>query len=1047
MGVIYSGSHGELDFQRDFIEKLVEVGWKDGILKNATEKDLIENWRKIISRNNIGKLNNVELSENEMGQIISEVNSKCSTPIKANNFLHGRNVPIVRDSNSKDICGRNTTVYLDIFNSEEIAGGKSIYQIVDQVIFDSKDDNYQNRRGDVMLLINGIPVIHIELKASGVEIKEAYNQIQKYSDAGIFTSIFSMIQVFFIITPEDAEYFANPGESSKFNDAFVFRWADKLNIPVTDWVSLCKGSSSILSIPEAHKLVGWYTVADRAKDTLKVLRSYQCNGVDSILRRTKIQDWEEKDPLGGFVWCTTGGGKTLTSFKAGQLIIDQGLADKVVFIIDRVELNDQSLEEYKSFQRDGEDVQETYSTIDLFTKLKSKDSKDSLIVTSIQKLSRIYDDNLGKYANDLDKIKEKRVVFIVDEAHRSNFGKMHQRIKDTFEKALFFGFTGTPIFKENGKDGFTTNTVFGECLAAYKLSDGIRDENVLGFSPTAVETYRVDDLRERVALEKSKSKDEKEALSDPAKWREYQKYYNLEMHGKETDNGYIYGIEDYISNAQYDNDKHRNAVIDDILKNWDRNSYSCNKDAGIVRFHAILATTSIPEAIKYYKLLKDRKCDLNFTALFDPNIDNSGKKALDKSDRLIEIVNDYNKMFDMHFNRKNDPSLRNFKSDIKDRLAHKNQYRSMALDDKEKEKRLDLLIVVDQMLTGFDSQFVNALYLDKVLKDESLIQAMSRTNRVFNKENKPFGIIRFYRKPYTMKEVYLNDALELYCGGKKGGALVASLEENLDFCNEYFDTISKIFNNDGIKDFDCLPKSEEARKKFKKEFRNLWICLNSAKLQGFVWGGQLEDKLHFSKDTYDRLEKRYHDLVSHGHNGVDRRLGYDLDTSLSSMSMQKIDADYLEKLFGNIAPKLYDLDEKEKVYYIGQIEKELGRLSEVEQKYARMIINDIKMGVLKVEFGKKLSDYICEYYKRDRDNKLNELVENLGINKDLLVEILQENPRVSTDLPQNKFDILCKSADKDKVINYVYKKDGERITRFQVSIRVWQMLEDFILNN
>ena len=223
--------------------------------------------------------------------------------------------------------------------------------------------------------------------------------------------------------------------------------------------------------------------------------------------------------------------------------------------------------------------------------------------------------------------------------------------------------------------------------------------------------------------------------------------------------------------------------------------------------------------------------------------------------------------------------------------------------------------------------------------------------------------------------------------------------------------------------------------------------MNSAKLQGFVWGGQLEDKLHFSKDTYDRLEKRYHDLVSHGHNGIDRRLGYDLDTSLSSMSMQKIDADYLEKLFGNIAPKLYDLDEKEKVYYISQIEKELGRLSEVEQKYARMIINDIKMGVLKVEFGKKLSDYIFEYYEKDRDNKLNELVENLGINKDLLVEILKDKPRVSTDLPQNKFDILCKSADKDKVINYVYKKDGEKITRFQVSIRVWQMLEDFILNN
>lgn len=1047
MGVIYSGSHGELDFQRDFIEKLVEVGWKDGILRNATEKDLIENWRKIISRNNISKLNNVELSNDEMNQIMSEVKDKCSSPIDANNFLQGKNVPIVRDSDSADILGRNTNVLVDIFNPIEIAGGKSTYQIVDQIIFDSKDENYQNRRGDVTLLINGIPVIHIELKASGVEIKEGYNQIQKYAQAGVFQGIFSMIQVFFIITPEDAQYSSNPGESSKFNESFVFRWADKQNIPVTDWVSLCKGPSSILSIPEAHKLVGWYTVADTAKETLKVLRSYQCDSIDSILRRTQMQVWGDKDPLGGFIWCTTGGGKTLTSFKAGQLIIDHGLADKVVFVIDRVELNDQSLEEYKSFQRPGEDVYETYSTLDLFTKLKSNNSNIHLIVTSIQKLSRIYDDNLGKYANDLNKIKEKRVVFIVDEAHRSNFGKMHQRIKDTFEKALFFGFTGTPIFKVNGKDGFTTDTVFGGCLSSYKLSDGIRDENVLGFSPTAVETYKADDLRERVALEKSKSRDEKEAMKDTKKWKIYQEYYNLEMYGKETNNGYIMGIEDYISNAQYDNDKHRNAVIDDILKNWDRNSYSSNKDGGIVRFHAILATTSIPEAIRYYRLLKERKCKLNFTALFDPNIDNSGKKALDKSDGLIEIVNDYNKMFNTPYNRKTDPNLRSFKGDIKDRLSHKNSYKSLSLDDKDKDKKLDLLIVVDQMLTGFDSQFVNALYLDKVLKDESLIQAMSRTNRVFNKENKPFGIIRFYRKPYTMKEVYLNDALELYCGGKKGGALVASLEKNLELCNEFFDSILKIFNNDGILNFDCLPKSEEDRKKFKKEFRNLWICLNSAKLQGFVWGSSLESNLDFSKDTYERLEKRYQDLVSHNHNIIDRRVGYDLDPNLSSMSMQKIDADYLEKLFGRITVNLYDLDEKGKKSYVEQIEKELGRLSELEQKYARLIIKDIQMGSLKVEVGKKLFDYIVEYAQKDREKQIDDIVENLGIDKKLLLEILERHPRSNTDLPQNKFEILCKSADKNKVIEYVFKTEGVKLSDLKTNARLDTILKEFIYKN
>lgn len=648
MPLPYTGKHGELNFEADLIEMLQSVGWNDGLLKNVDEKDLIENWRNILNTNNKAKLNGVELSDNEMMQIMEHVRLKCNTPVKANIFINGKDICIIRDGDSKDTEHAGKEVYLEIFDPVEIAGGKSKYQIAEQIKYNTSA-NFNDRRGDVLLLINGIPVIHIELKASGVSVTEASNQIKKYAKEGIWTGLFSLIQVFFAMTPEDVVYFANPGAYTNYNDAFFFRWGDTSNNPIKDWKTLCKGENAILSIPEAHQLVGYYTIADKNKDILKVSRSYQCHAIRAILKRVANQNWGNNTPLGGYVWCTTGGGKTMTSFKAGQLIIDKGLVDKVVFVVDRVELNTQSLEEYNSFSRDGEEVCETKNTHDLFNKLKSSKSKDGMMVTSMQKLERINDEDYKEKKSDLALIKSKRIVFIIDEAHRSQFGEMHEKVKRTFINALFIGFTGTPIFSENDKDGCTTETVFGKCLATYSIASGIRDGNVLGFDPKAVKTYEDSDLREHIVLDLANAKNLQEVKDDATKFKIYKKIMKLDMAAKKDEHGKIIekGVEDYLPARQYNNDDHRGKVVEDILKNWD----ILSKGEKGTQFHAILSTTSIAEACTYYEIFNSTT-NLNVTTLFDPTIDNGGDSSLDKEDALIKIVDDYNNKFHTLFDRK-----------------------------------------------------------------------------------------------------------------------------------------------------------------------------------------------------------------------------------------------------------------------------------------------------------------------------------------------------------------------------------------------------------
>lgn len=1033
----------EAEFEEALIKILSEKGWKDGVLKNCSEKDLLKNWANILFENNRGidRLNDYPLTDSEMQQILEQIEN-LRTPLKLNGFINGKSVSIVRD-NPDDTLHFGKEVSLKIYDRREIAAGQSRYQIAQQPKFPTKSKMLNNRRGDLMLLINGMPVIHIELKKSGVPVSQAYNQIEKYSHEGVFTGLFSLIQIFVAMEPNETVYFANPGADGKFNPDYYFHWADYNNEPINEWD---KVASALLSIPMAHQLIGFYTVADDSDGVLKVMRSYQYFAASAISDKVAKTKWENNNQLGGYVWHTTGSGKTMTSFKSAQLIASSKDADKVIFLMDRIELGTQSLKEYRGFADENESVQATENTGVLITKLKSTTPADTLIVTSIQKMSNIKDEAGGLNASDIKHINEKRIVFIVDEAHRSTFGDMLITIKKTFPRAIFFGFTGTPIHEENQKKKNTTTTVFGNELHRYSIADGIRDKNVLGFDPYKVLTFKDKDVRKVVALEKAKAETEEEAIADATKSKVFYKYMDskqVEMVGHyDTEGKYIKGIEDYIPNIQYQTEEHTNAVVQDILDNWvtlSRNS----------KFHAIFATSSIPEAIEYYRLIKKAQPELKVTALFDPNIDNNGG-AIFKEEGLVEIIEDYNKQYGQDFTI---PTFAKMKKDIAARLAHKKPYERIVNNP---DKQIDLLIVVDQMLTGFDSKWINTLYMDKILLYENIIQAFSRTNRLFGPD-KPFGTIRYYRKPHTM-EKNINDAVKLYSGDKPLGLFVQHLADNLKMLNELFTNITDLFQNAGINNFEKIPKDTAVCRKFAKDFKDFNAYLEAAKIQGFKWDtsnyvdeetGEIIETA-FDENTYLALVLRYKELSdsSDSNSGGVGESSYDLVGYIVEFDTGLIDSDYMNSRFDKYI-KLLHIDGTSKDA-LEQAETELhktfARLSQEEQKYANIFLHDIQRGEVKISEDKTFRDYINEYMSKSKDDQIHRIAIALGVDENILRNLMSLKLNDANINEFGRYDELKKTVNKTKAKEYFEQIEGIKIIPPKVIVKVDKLLREFILS-
>ena len=1053
----------EASFEEAVITVLKQHGWDDagGVLRYPTEQDLIDNWAKILFQNNadIDRLNGCPLTQGEMAQIIEQIET-LKTPLALNGFINGKTVAITRD-NPDDALHLGKEVSLKIYDRQEIAAGQSRYQIAQQPVYPAKSKILNDRRGDLCLLINGMPVIHIELKRSGVPVSQATGQIEKYAHEGVFTGLFRLVQIFVGMTPDEARYFANPGAGA-FSPNFYFHWEDFNNEPVCaggkpgtdEWKRF---ASTLLSIPMAHQLIGFYTVADSSDGCLKVMRSYQYYAAAAISDKVRRCKWDEPRHSstpgrpGGYIWHTTGSGKTMTSFKSAQLIADSHDADKVVFLMDRIELGTQSLSEYRSFADDADDVQGTENTQVLKSKLASDDPKNRLIVTSIQKMSNLKAGESRITQAELDRLASKRIVFIIDECHRSTFGDMLQDIRRAFPNALFFGFTGTPILDENQKKGSTTAMVFGECLHRYSIADGIRDGNVLGFDPYMVTTFDDRDVREAVALEQAKAATVIEAITDDRKSKVF--YYYMDSTkvpmGPMVDSAgnRIKGIEDFLTRAQYwPGTPHHGKVVEDILRRFPVLSHG-NK------FHAILATSSIPEAIDYYRAFKERAPQMKVTALFDPSIDNNAGSTV-KEDALVELIEDYNKAYGQEFTIPTWPAM---KKDISARLSHKKPYVNV---DSNRDSRIDLLIVVDQMLTGFDSKWLNTLYLDKVIDYESIIQAFSRTNRLLGPD-KPFGTIRYYRRPHTMKG-YIEAAVKLYSGDRPLDMFVQKLPDNIALMDARLQEILMVFEAAGVGDLSKLPASQEARRKFAKEFVELNEFLEAAKVQGFTWEqdtyefeeepeeGEPRGKSFFvqpviDERTYLILVQRYKELFAGGGGPGDApEAPYELDGHITEIDTGLIDSDYMNANFEKWL-KCLEQDDEGLAAAREELHRSFASLSQDDQRFAELFLHDVERGDAALEDGKTLRDYITSYARKAKNAQVERIVEALGIDGELLATMAALDLTESNINEFGRFDDLKDSVDKLRAKAFFEEKEGKTLPLFKVNTRAAALLKKFIL--
>lgn len=698
----------EYEFENEVIEYLTNIGgtsqWE--YVESIKSIDgLWDNFKSILERNNRSRLKNKPLTDNEFRQV-KKVISDLNTPYEAGKFLYGVNgiseVVITPDDDP------NKTIFLSVFDQKEVGAGDNVYQIVNQIEKPNVIVGKQNRRFDVTLLINGLPIIQIELKKEMHPAEESLNQMQQYISEKQFSGIFSTVQILIAMTPYEIKYMANT-TLKQFNKDFAFEWQDeKSSSPIRSWK---KFADKVLSIPMAHEMSTRYMILDgtQNKESIKVMRPYQVYATKRVLEKVKKYDFNHDDSRLGYVWHTTGSGKTITSFKTAWLASREPNVDKVVFLVDRIALTNQTVDAYKAYDPTSDVngltgvISDTANVSDLQRKLTKK-SDSNIIVTSIQKMARFVSRKSFKVPNH-------RILFIVDEAHRStgngtDSAGMLSSIKRAIPTAAWVGYTGTPKFEAD-----ETYKVFGDSLHEYTIKEAIADRNVLGFKVEFKETIQ--------------------PPVDP------------------TEEEYSQGIKGSVYDESHE---HVELVVDDILKNW--NSRSCDRKYNAlftVRVGGIKAST--PRVMEYFRAFKEKQSNLKenekikIAVSFSQDTSN-GNNQLETNEGLHEAIIDYNQMFNTNFDMS---TVKQYTNDLASRLN------KSAVDG----MYLDLVIVIDQLLTGFDAPELNTLYVDRSLNDSGLIQAYSRTNRVHDFDTKPYGNVVNYRWPKENEES-MNLALNKY---------------------------------------------------------------------------------------------------------------------------------------------------------------------------------------------------------------------------------------------------------------------------------------------
>ncbi|AYE39229.1 type I restriction endonuclease subunit R [Companilactobacillus zhachilii] len=869
----------ELAFENNLIDYLVNLGgtkqW-DYLPEIKTTEDLWENFKNIVEQHNQDRLDG-KLSDAEFKQI-KVIIGQLETPYQAGQFLYGMNgisqVEVDLDN------GKH--VYLKIFDQDNIGAGDTIYQIVNQIERPAVIPGRKARRFDTTLLINGLPIIQIEEKADGHDAKEALNQMHQYIEENQYSDIFSTLQILVAITPHDSRYMAN-STADKFNTDFAFRWqkADD-NKPVFDWREF---ANNMLSIPMSHQMATNYMILDGTPkhQMIKVMRPYQVYATQRVIRKIRQHTFGIDDQGVGYVWHTTGSGKTISSFKAAWLASRLPNVDKVVFLVDRVALTNQTVDEYKAYdpenteESNGGVVTDTSNRWVLERKLNKKGN--GIIVTSTQKMDSIVRTNNFKPVN-------KNIVFIVDEAHRSTSGEMLQRIKDGFRKSAWIGYTGTPVFDTYP----TTKQVFGDLIHAYTIRDAIADKNVLGFKVDFETTLSDSVLKDQYLPAYFKSRYPSMSEQD------------IDMR---IDNMADEDMDDTVEPSVYDNNpKHIELVVKDIIKNWNKRSRNGEYNA-LFTTHVGGGKASTPMAMAYYDEFKKQNADLEnplrVGITFSQDTSNSDKQR-ENNGSLRKIMNDYNEEFGTSFD---DTQVKEYTAQVVSRL-------NRTIDD---GKYFDIVIVVDQLLTGFNAPQLNTLYVDRTLQGAALIQAYSRTNRVYDMQTKPFGRIVNYRWPHHT-EILMKKALAMYANRDSAqGAgdpeppadvFVPPVEETK---KELKKTVKQLA--DYSSNFTRVPDDDNKVKEMYSSLRKYNHLMSMIK-QDVSYDEEHPDKLlgelGMSIDKEEVLTTTIKNEVKQRIALIDHVDVSQVDLQMEHVKAIKVNYDYLEELIADLMNQYHDAD-------------------------------------------------------------------------------------------------------------------------------------------
>lgn len=883
--------------EEQLIEQLQKLNYSYVEIKD--EKVLLSNLKKQLEKHN-----NITFSDKEFERVLN-ILSKGSVFEKAKTLREKQH--ILRDN------GDN--LYFEFIQSEHWCQNQ--FQVTNQV---TMEGSYKNRY-DVTILINGLPLVQIELKRRGLELKEAFNQTNRYQrhSFGAGAALFQYIQIFIISNGVNTKYYAN-NKYQSFKQTYY--WTDKENKRLTN---ILNGfTSDFLEPCHISKMICKYVVLNEANKILMVLRPYQYYAVEALIDKVKNSNHN------GYIWHTTGSGKTLTSFKASQIIMQMPQVKKVVFVVDRKDLDYQTTKEFNSFSKGSIDGTDNTKAL---VKQFSDDTK--LIVTTIQKLNTAI--SKSQYLSKMEKLKDEHIVFIFDECHRSQFGETHNRIKDFFNNYQMFGFTGTPIFADNavknelGKR--TTKELFGECLHKYVITDAIKDENVLKFSIEYVGRYKQKESATAIDIE----------------------------------------VEDIDTKELMEAPKRLEKIADYIIANHNRKTY--NKE-----FTAMFCVSSVDTLIKYYDILQQKKLtgqhNLKIATIFsytanEDDADANGfipeelsvveePRALyglnvHTREKLDEFIGHYNTMFETKFSTKDSESFYNYYNDI---------------SKKVKERKVDILLVVNMFLTGFDSKPLNTLYVDKNLKYHGLIQAYSRTNRILNEQKSQGNIIVFR----NLKKA-TDEAITLFSNKEAIEEIIMKpYEDYVQKFNDAFIGLLKVVPT--VNSVNNL-QSEEDELEFIKAFRELMRIKNTmVTFADFVW-----EDLAMNEQLFEDYKSKYLDLydkVKDEHQVEKVSILEDVDFELELIHRDEVNVSYILKLLA----ALKDTTKEDKV----RKQKEIIDLltGEANLRSKRELIEKFILENLPViEDTDTIPEEFDKYWNEEQQKAFNQLVaeENLSADK------------------------------------------------------------------